>query len=71
MADCEYRLAELAEPSQYRRELALEFGVKSFGRLVEQEYVRLGQQQLRERGALRLAAGQVVRMPVEQSFESA
>ena len=71
MADADDRDALRPERGEDGGERALELRVEPLGRLVEQQNVRSREQQLRERGALLLAAGEIVRVAVQQLGEAA
>ena len=71
VADHDDRRALLQQTVQDRGQLALDLRVHALCRLVEQQKLRPGQQQLGQRGALLFAAGKIVGMPVQQAFQTA
>ena len=60
-----------SQPPQYLRKALPEPCVKPLGGLVQQQYIWLCEQHLCKRGPLLLAAGQIIRMPLEQAAQAA
>ena len=71
VADNEDGFPLVREPSEKPPEFIPEPGVRPLCRLVEEQNVRPGEQEHRDTSPLCLAAGQIIRMPVEKSAETA